>query len=144
MSAAVWGMCPDAVNALLKQAGGVAPMTWDDCEKHNLKHYKEVFIVPKFDPQTYGEWYHLLLKIEPNLFIREFHLKKADEQWSSKYVLNWEKLKFWIIGCDPSGDIFSKAFRETVRHTDQGYVSYATQIKQTIESAKQPTVQLNF
>ena len=40
LGAAVWGMCPDVVNALLKQAGGVASMTWQECEKHNLKHYQ--------------------------------------------------------------------------------------------------------
>ena len=57
LGAAVWGMCPDVVNALLKEAKGIAPMTWDKCEKHNLKYYQEVFIIPKFDPQTYGEWY---------------------------------------------------------------------------------------
>ena len=62
LGAAVWGMCPDVVNALLKQAGGIAPMTWGECEQHNLKYYKEVFIVPKFDPQTFGEWNRLLLK----------------------------------------------------------------------------------
>ena len=28
LGAAVWGMCPDVVNGLLKQAGGVASMTW--------------------------------------------------------------------------------------------------------------------
>ncbi len=51
LGAAMWGMCPNVVNALLKQAGGVAPMTWNECEKHNLKHYQEVFIVPKFVPR---------------------------------------------------------------------------------------------
>ena len=39
LGAAVRGMCPDVVNALLQQAGGIAPMTWDECEQHNLKHY---------------------------------------------------------------------------------------------------------
>ena len=68
--------CPDVVNALLKQAGGVAPMTWQECEIHNLKYYKEVFIVPKFDPKTFGEWYHLLQKMDQNLFVRTFHLKR--------------------------------------------------------------------
>ena len=77
--AAVWGMCPGVVNALLKQADGVTVMTWDECEKHNLKHYKEVFIVPKFDPQTYDEWHQLLQKIDPNPFIRAYHLKKVED-----------------------------------------------------------------
>jgi hypothetical protein len=38
LGAAIWGMCPDVVNTLLKQAGNLAPMTWDECEKHNQKH----------------------------------------------------------------------------------------------------------
>ena len=92
LGAAVWGMCPDVVNALLKQAGGVAPMTWDECEKHNLKHYKEVFIVPKFDPQTYGEWNTLLQKMDPNPFIQAYHLKKVDEQWHDNDSSSWENL----------------------------------------------------
>ena len=96
LGAAVWGMCPDVVNALLKQAGGVAPMTWDECEKHNFKHYKEVFIVPKFDPQTYGEWYQLLQKMDPNPFIRAYHLKKADEQWHHDVTSRWEKWREYI------------------------------------------------
>ena len=82
LGAAVWGMCPDVVNTLLKQAGGVASMTWQECEQHNLKHYKEVFIIPKFAPQTYGEWYQLLQKMDPNPFIRAFHLKKVNEHSS--------------------------------------------------------------
>ncbi len=84
LGAAVWGMCPDVVNELLQQAGGITSMTWKECELHNLKHYKEVFIVPKFDPQTYEEWYQLLLKIDPNPFIRPYHLKKVDEAWNDK------------------------------------------------------------
>ena len=92
LGAAVWGMCPDVVNALLKQAGGVAPMTWGECEQHNLKYYKEVFIVPKFDPQTFREWNKLLQKMDPNPFIRAFHLKKADEQWHDKDTASWENL----------------------------------------------------
>ena len=96
LGAAVWGMCPDVVNALLKQAGGIAPMTWEECEQHNLKHYNEVFIVPKFDPQTYGEWYELLQKMDPNPFIRAFHLKKADEEWHDQDTGSWGALNLYI------------------------------------------------
>ena len=96
LGAAVWGMCPDVVNALLKQAGGVASMTWNECEQHNLKHYKEVFIVSKFAPQTFGEWYQLLLKMDLNPFIQVFHLKKADEQWNDSDTSSWKNLKKWV------------------------------------------------
>ena len=54
LGAAVWGMCPAVVNALLKQAGGIAPITWGECEKHNIKYYREVFIVPKFDSTDFS------------------------------------------------------------------------------------------
>ena len=93
LGAAVWGMCPDVVNALLKQADGIAPMTWGECEKHNLEHYKEVFIMPKFNPRTYREWHQLLQKIDANPFIRAFHLKKADEQLLYAPSKSWNDLK---------------------------------------------------
>ena len=147
LGAAVCGMCPDVVNALLKQAGGVAPMTWQECEQHNKKYYNnEVFIIPKFDPRTYSEWYALLQKMDPNPFIRAFHLKKVDEQWLDKCSSSWEKFvehvwkhahpveRRWHIFNWPVG----------ISATEKGYISYRIQIKQGIESAKQPTVRLNF
>ena len=67
-------------------------MTWDECEKHNLKYYKEVFIVPKFDPQNFGEWHQLIQKMDPNLFISAYHLKKSDEQWHDNNTSSWENL----------------------------------------------------
>ncbi len=148
LGAAVWGMCPDVVNALLKQTGGVAPITWDECEKHNLKHYKEVFIVPKFDPQTFCAWSYLLRKMEPNPFIREFHLKKVDEQWQDNDTASWDNLKRWI---DRVSDVDSRGveWRVTRRDwarllerglTEAGYVGFRSQIKQGVETAKQPTV----
>ncbi len=96
LGAAVWGMCPDVVNTLLKQASGVTPMTWDDCEEHNLERYGEVFIVSLFSPQTWREWYYLLLKIDSNPFIRSFHLKKSDEFWRNKFEGDWNKLMNYV------------------------------------------------
>ena len=91
-------MSPDVVNALLKQtqAGGVTPMTWDECKKHNLKYYKEMFIVPKFEPQTYGEWYDLILKMDSDPFIRAFHLKKVDESRHDDDFSSWVKLTAYV------------------------------------------------
>ena len=47
LGAAVWGMCPDVVNALLTHVDGISSMKWKECEQHNLKHYKEIFIISK-------------------------------------------------------------------------------------------------
>ena len=142
LGAAVWGMCPDVVNALLKQAGGVAPMTWDECETHNLTYYKEMFIVPKFGPQTYGEWYQLLQKMDPNPFIRAYHLKKADEQWHQDVTSTWEKWKNRVQGLGGRLRLyFSGGLVKTVcRETEMGYVGFRTQIKQEVEAASHQKV----
>ena len=79
--------------------GGIAPMTWEECEQHNLKYYEEVFIIPKFNPQTYGEWNELLQKMDPNPFIRAFHLKKADEYRRDTDGASWRSLAH-LLGAD--------------------------------------------
>ncbi len=157
LGAAVWGMCPDVVNALLKQAGGVAPMTWQECKQHNFKYYKEEFIVPKFAPQTYGEWYQLLLKIDLNPFIRAFHLKNVNEQWHNDDSSSWEHLK-GSVGHEAEGFLYRMLYKpasvfdpgksiervwppQSMSMTETGFVSFRTQIKRGIESAKQPTKQ---
>ena len=70
------------VNELFKQTGGIAPMTWDHAKNIIRKYYKEVFIIPKFDPKTYREWYQLFTKdgSHKSIFIRSYHLKKVNEQ----------------------------------------------------------------
>ena len=146
LGAAVWGMCPDVVNALLKQAGGVAPMAWEECEQHNLKHYKEVFIVPKFDPQTYGEWRQLLQNIDPNPFIRAYHLKKVDEQWHDAESSSWERFKGHVESVAGFADYLhvDRRGREDPRPTEMGLVSYRSQIKQAIETASCPKISLDL
>ncbi len=157
LGAAVWGMCPDVVNALLKEAKGIAPMTWDECEKHNQKFYKEVFIVPKFDPQTFGDWNTLLQKIDPNPFVRAFHLKMAEEQYSNQDTSSWEKLKTWVgmkgSGMKYNNQIVSMSdYRKwemrrdhaLVTSTESGYVGFRTQIKQGVETASRPKVEKTF
>ncbi len=148
LGAAVWGMCPDVVNALLKQAGGVTPMTWEECEKHNLKYYNEVFIIPKFDPWTFGEWNTLLQKMDPNPFIRAYHLKKADEQRHDNVMMSWDNWKKCLSEELPKRKLERWSSRlyhaQVVCETEKGFVNYRSQIKQGIESAKQPTVRINF
>ena len=141
LGAAVWGMCPDVVNALLKQASDVSPMTWEECEKHNLKYYKEVFIVPKFDPQTFDEWNTLLQKMDPNPFVRAFHLKKADEQWHDKDSQSWEALCSFV---GRHGGGVGGVSKRTVMLSEAGYVGFRTQIKQRVETAKHLTVGMTF
>jgi hypothetical protein len=85
--------------------------------------------------------------MDPNPFIRALHLKKADEQWHNKYTESWEKYKkrreeiVWSGGGLGDGRSWSVS---VVRRTEQGFVSYRSQIKQGIESAKQPTVGKTF
>lgn len=94
--AAVWSMCPGVLSALLEQNRYVTPMTWEKCTAHNQKYYNEIFIVPKFDKE---EWYNLLLKIEPNLFIRDFHLEQVKKV---KNHMDWERLKKYV---EPLGTV---------------------------------------
>ena len=143
LGAAVWGMCPDVVNALLKQAGGVAPMTWQECEKHNLKYYKEVFIVPKFAPYSFEEWNTLLQKMDPNPFVRALHLRNVDEQWNDNNSSSWVKLRRYVETTVRREGFFACSDYLT-KDTEEEFVSYRSQIKQGIESAKQPMVALHF
>jgi hypothetical protein len=139
LGAAVWGMCPGVVNALLAQTGGVASMTWEECEKHNLKYYKEVLIIPKFDPQTFGEWYTLIKKMDPNPFVRAFHLKKVDEKLHHEDSACWENLKKGVerrmkAKADQRVRGLGREWAVCVA-TEGGFVGYRTQIKQGIENA---------
>ncbi len=119
-------------------------MTWSECEQHNLKHYKEVFIVPKYAPKTYGEWHQLLVKMDPNPFVRAFHLKKVDEQWHDSDSSSYDNLKKYVWKNALWAFEFTGRVARHVGDTEMGFVNFRSQIKQTIESAKQPTVQLNF
>ncbi len=146
LGAAVWGMNPDVVNEIIQQAGGVAPVTWDECEKHNQKYYKEVFIVPKFDPQTFGEWKRLLHNIEPNPFIRAYHLKMADKQWHDYNTTSWVRLTSWVgrFGYSNDEELSYRLGNTWIAATEAGYVSFRTQIKQGVETAKRPSAGKTF
>jgi hypothetical protein len=136
LGAAIWSMCPGTVNVLLAQAGDIALMTWAEYEKHNWEHYQEVFIVSKFNPQTFGEWYQLLLKMDSNPFIRALHLQKADEQWLDSDTSSWEKLKnYGKIWSESKTLVWIGVWETISRTTEEGYTRYRTQIKQAIENA---------
>ena len=64
LGAAIWGMNPAVVHALIEHAGGISLMNWEECEKHNKERYNETFIVPKFDPSSFMDWKQLLEKID--------------------------------------------------------------------------------
>ena len=64
LGAAVWGMNFEIVDLLIKHNRGIPPLSWESCEQHNQREYKQTFmIIEKFDPKTYTEWYELLKKI---------------------------------------------------------------------------------
>ncbi len=134
LGAAVWGICPDVVNALLKQTGGVALMTWKECEKHNMAIYKEIFIVDKFAPKKFKEWSDLLKKIDSSLFIRSAHLKKADDSWHNNDSANWDNWKasvelhaneWWMSTTIGRMNVI-------VRETEKEFAYYRSQIEQEI------------
>ncbi len=170
LGAAVWGMCPNAVIALLKQTGGVTSMTWQECEQHNLTHYQEMFIVHKFDPKNYREWYQLLLKMDSSLFIPAFYLRTAKEiDWISEGV-TWSYMKesFLSLSCPgamkvlplktPStfsmlvgGSVWplmnllsNRETTEDPNRMEKRFEGFRSQIKQSIKSAIQPTARKTF
>ncbi len=137
LGAAVWGMCPGVVNALIKQAEGIAPMLWLECEEHNLDCYKEIFIIPEFDPRSLAEWYALVQKIDTNLFIRAFHLKKVDEYWHNSDTSSWDNLRSYLHdnqNCYERDDPI-RSNRTIPSWTEDGFVRFRTQIQQSIEIA---------
>ena len=158
LGAAVWGMCTDVVNTLLKEAKGIAPMTWDKCEKHNLEHYQEVFIISRFHPRDYGEWYVLLnKKIESNLFIKNFHLKVANEQYRNDNTSNWDNWKNRVrtlgidslernifISMQKFGCFLDNEISNIVERTESGYAQFRKQIKQDVETASRLTATKTF
>ncbi len=147
LGAAIWGMNPTVVNLLITKNSGIAPMTWEECEQHNLKYYKKVFFVPEFDPVTYGGWYQLLQEIDPNPFIKAYHLKVVIER-GMRGVTTWEDLKQQVrrnwqmephmqYKCDIGGRMSMRwEFGKSFWQTEWGYAGFRTQIKQEVETAK--------
>ena len=147
LGAAVWGMCPDVVNALLKQADGVAPMTWQECEQHNQKYYEEVFIVSKFNPQAFDEWNALLEDMDPNPFVRALHLKKVDEVYRNSDSSSWENLcrhvkqRAWMAAANKKINFI---YNCVAPRSEAEYASYRSQVQHAVETAKRPEAEIIF
>ena len=66
-------------------------------------------------------------------------------QWHDKDTSSWENLKRfaeeWVVS---GGGVVSAELDDVSVETEAGFVSYRSQIKQGIESAKQPTVEKTF
>ncbi len=137
LGAAVWGMCPNIINALLTRVDGVAPMTWRQCEAHNSICYKGVF-VGTYGPLYYRvEWYKLLQKIESNKFMKSIHLEGACKHYQEQY--SWENLKLKCARLSQPYDA-KKKDEEFWEKTEQEFENFRKQIKQTIEKPPIPKI----
>lgn len=93
LGAGIWGMNPRVVTELIISMGSACSMTWFDLQIHNLKFYKEMFIIEDFKPHSYQEWHSLLEKLDKSLFIQSLHLENIYKQWPEEDIENWENLK---------------------------------------------------
>lgn len=147
LGAAIWGMNPAVVNTLIEHADREETITiWQECEEHNLKHYNGTFIVPKFEPTTYREWYNLLEKIDKYPFLQDYHLKMVDNYWHDSDSSNWDSWKkfvrraggksfrgctsFWGGGVNPKCTVA----------TELGYAAFREKIQQKIEAVSLSTL----
>ncbi len=141
LGAAVWGMCPNVVNALLQQTNGIAPMTWEECEKHNLEYYKNVFIVPKIEKYSTTDWSDLLRKVDVNLFLRTLLLQIANERQNKNF--NWDSFKREIEGYPYFAQRnldYDHTYNSVLRATERRYAGFKVLIKQEIETAVRSTI----
>jgi Protein tyrosine and serine/threonine kinase len=56
LGAAIYGLNPNIVNDMIRRMGGISPMAWGECEQHNLKHYNEIWPLPKQPLRTVDDW----------------------------------------------------------------------------------------
>lgn len=141
IGAAVWGMNPSVVNALLQALGGVSPKSWIEYEQHNKKHYKEIFRVENFAPRRYSEYQTLLQKMDSSPFVRSYHL----ELMKDSHLQTWEQLRQWvgkkIAKLDQILPFLVRDDRQTMdgifEKTMNEYRGYQEKIKQEIVAAAQ-------
>ena len=153
LGAAVWGMSPVVVYTLLREADGIAPITWSECEKHNLTHYREVFAVSKLTPKTFEEWHKVLSKITPNKFLRTYHTRVIQNDWFDHNSPTWNEILAWVKKksarkLDKPGKEFEDQpelnWRDTVEIIEDELLLYRTQIRQGIETAIRSTMINSF
>ena len=102
LGAAVWGMNPEVVDTLLGEMKEESSLTWEECEAHNIGHYKEVFMFNEFAPQTFKDWNELLLKMNGSPFLAGLHLAEARKVWNEwGHTSSWRKFCSWMSkDCD--------------------------------------------
>jgi serine/threonine protein kinase len=153
LGAAVWGMNSKVVSSLLERMrpDSISIMAWEDWEKHNLKHYKELFIVSKFDPQNYKEWHALLEQMDHSIFFRDCHLKIVNQQWPpdpGTSSWSWEDLKKYVA--EDRWSLMNKAGfwcygTNIIVATKKEYETYKIKIQQQIREESLKTVaEFNF
>jgi serine/threonine protein kinase len=134
---AVYGMSPDVVNYLIAQFKEEASsITWEACEGHNKEHYGQTFLIMKFAPYTYRDWYNLLLKIEPNKFLSECHLIQVRNIWgeSDSACSSWLALKEYVTNSmEWRSVILENTNVYSVGRTERELELNRTQIKRVIE-----------
>ena len=93
LGAAVWGMNPEVVDTLLGEMKEESSLTWEECEAHNIGHYKEVFMFNEFAPQTFKDWNELLLKMNGSPFLAGLHLAEARKACGYSYAPAWANFR---------------------------------------------------
>jgi serine/threonine protein kinase len=108
---AVYGMNPEAVNYLIAQHGKNAPASsWQGCEEHNKKHYGQTFLIMKFAPVYYKDWYDLLLQIEPNEFLAGYHLGLVQKVYGKEVVgVDFRDLRSYVSWMTWRGNLLTVA-----------------------------------
>lgn len=146
LGAAIWSMNPNVVKQLLKELNNVSPMTWKECEDHNMLHYKELFTINNFLPKTFGAWEILLKKIDSNDFIKSYHLQEAAKEWEDDCTSSWKIFQKWVCDNALSEDKMLAYAWDPIKcgrvfhNTTMGYEAYQTQIKKEIDSAPRPKI----
>lgn len=142
LGAAVWGMNPEVVNLLLTQKWTRTLMTWEECEQHNLKFYnKQIFIVEAFSPQNFSNWNDLLQKIDQSIFLRDSHLREADQTipWdaSVKCTSSWDALRQYVKKWITQSYVEKPPHwhGKTMVATERVYADYRKQIKRMMHLA---------
>ncbi len=134
---AMYGMNPEVVNYVIGQLGeNVLATSWRACEEHNRKYYKQTFLIMKFAPVYYKDWYELLLRIEPNEFLAGYHLARCQDVWGvgdkdcESFVKLKDRVYHWTYDWFPKiGSMMGGANVAVAVYTEKGYEDYRDQIE---------------
>ncbi|MBS0352059.1 MAG: protein kinase [Proteobacteria bacterium] len=152
LGAAVWGMNKEIIEELIKQAAGIAPLTWKECEEHNYKHYKNVFTIQSFEPKDWQQWHDLIKKLDHSPFLQSIHLKELKYAWTHIGQLSdgtkatWKGLKIIINRRIKKDDIigFTESAWIAFRETNHRYAALKYPISQRILQATNKSAQVTL